>query len=72
VRTEFVTRFAPDQPPFARITVRYGRDPRLGAWVPIEMKENYSFYGIRLECLARYANYRRFETGARIVPQSPS
>lgn len=44
-----------------RIDVRYGRDPRLGAWVPLEMRERHGFGGESLECKATYANYRRFE-----------
>jgi hypothetical protein len=71
LRTEFVTRFR-GVPPFAKITVEYGRDSRLNVWVPTRMEEHYSLERTQVRCVARYSNYRRFETGARIVPESPN
>jgi hypothetical protein len=49
------------------IRVDYRRDPKLKVLVPIEMEETY---GLEIEVLhgvATYRNYRRFETGARLV-----
>jgi hypothetical protein len=61
----------------ASITVRYTRDPKLGMWVPLEMKEKYrvppsaaamtglsgspSISGITVEGTARYGRFRRFQ-----------
>ena len=53
--------------------VSHRRDAKLGGWLPIRMEETYSQTdkggAVREEihCLATYANYRRFETSARIV-----
>jgi hypothetical protein len=53
-----------------RISTWYRPDERLGIWVPAKMTERYD-YSNRLydsiQCEARYTNFRRFETGARIV-----
>jgi hypothetical protein len=53
-----------------RITTWYRPDERLGIWVPAKMTERYD-YPKRLydfiQCEASYTNFRRFETGARIV-----
>ena len=49
------------------IRVDYRRDPKLHVLVPTEMEETY---GLEIEVLhgvATYRNYRRFETGARMV-----
>jgi hypothetical protein len=43
-----------------RIDVRYARDARLEASVPVEMIEHHAVGGDSLECKASYANYRRF------------
>jgi hypothetical protein len=54
--------------------VSYGRDAKLGAWVPVRMEEAYSqsrnggAVNEEIACSATYSNYRRFETSARIVP----
>jgi hypothetical protein len=51
----------------ARIRVDYQRDSRLQVLVPFEMEETY---GLDIEVLhgrASYRNYRRFETGGRLV-----
>lgn len=55
----------------ATISVGYRRDTKLEMWVPSYMEEEYSEQrqpGERIECYARYSNFRRFETSARIVP----
>jgi hypothetical protein len=49
------------------IRVDYRRDPKMQVLLPIEMEETY---GLEIEVLhgvATYRNYRRFETGARLV-----
>lgn len=49
------------------IRVDYRRDPKLQVLLPNEMEETY---GLEIEVLhgvATYRNYRRFETGARLV-----
>lgn len=68
IRTEFVIRPMRHGLPLARITVRYGRDPRLNAWIPTQMEEEYFVARVRVRCVATYSNYRRFETSGRIVP----
>jgi hypothetical protein len=53
-----------------RISTWYRPDERLGIWVPAKMTERYdypnSLYDF-IQCDASYSNFRRFETGARIV-----
>lgn len=61
----------------AAIVVRYSRDPRLGLWVPAEMKETYKVpdqigtLATVLECTARYKNFRRFQvsTDIQVIPK---
>jgi hypothetical protein len=58
------------------IVVRYVRDPKLGLWVPSEMKETYGIPkrvgspgvhdGTVLTCTARYKNFRRFQVSTDI------
>jgi hypothetical protein len=54
------------------IRVEYQRDARLQVLVPSEMEESY---GLDIEVVhgrATYRNYRRFETGGRLVtPEEP-
>ena len=69
--------------PDVSITVDYGRDPRLDLWVPLRMEEVYQTVVIggntastmrdqtkfnRIQAVATYANFRRFETSGRIIP----
>ena len=53
-----------------RISTWYRPDERLGIWVPAKMTERYD-YPKRLydfiQCEASYSNFRRFETGGRLV-----
>ena len=53
-----------------RIRTWYRPDARLGIWVPSRMMESYDYtqrlYDV-IECEATYANFRRFETAARLV-----
>ena len=68
------------------LTTTYGPEERLGMWVPTQFRERYAegiqapgnaraqlentkFYE-EIVCEARYSNFRRFETTARIKKQS--
>jgi VWFA-related protein len=45
------------------ITVLYAPSAELdGAWVPSEMRETYTSASTKLECVARYSNYRRLKS----------
>jgi hypothetical protein len=65
-----------DPPSRLRLTmeVTHRRDAKLGGWLPVRMEETYSqrreggTVREEIDCQATYANYRRFETSARIVP----
>jgi len=51
-----------------RLTVDFRHDPRLGAWVPNRMEEQYEpRSGQNVDCIATYTDFRRFETAGRIV-----
>jgi hypothetical protein len=64
----------------ASIVVDYRRDQKLDMMVPVTMREIYTALAAggatgalgpvseRIECDAKYSNYRRFETAGRIVP----
>jgi len=49
--------------------VDYQRDQRLQVLLPSEMEETYGLDIEVLHGVATYRNYRRFETGARMVTQ---
>ena len=52
----------------SRITVSFRPDQNVGAWVPLEMRERYdNSWGEVTTGHARYSNYRRFRTSARLV-----
>ncbi len=51
-----------------RIRVRYAFDEHAQMWVPVEMREEYDTPRQRITATATYNNFRRFQTGARIVP----
>lgn len=51
-----------------RVTVEFAVDRRLQTMVPIEMREVFYVPEGRGQALATYRNFKRFETGARIVP----
>lgn len=63
----------------ATITVNYREDPRLGILVPVEMRESYlgpalsKFSGketvAKIDCRATYSDFKRFETGGRVVKE---
>jgi hypothetical protein len=49
--------------------VSYEHDRKLQLWVPREMREEYATASNeRLQCVARYSNYRRAEVTSRIRP----
>jgi hypothetical protein len=65
----------------ATITVTFAREKKLDRWLPSRMEETYFHQGVtggsgssagdfleRIECVATYGNYRRFETSARVLP----
>lgn len=70
----------------ASIAVNYGRNDKLNMWLPSRMDEHYVLsHDVRTpstgiwapssryestNCIAKYSNYRRFETSARIVPRT--
>jgi hypothetical protein len=65
----------------ATIVVVFGRDEKLSRWLPVRMDETYAqqrivagrsaagtgVFSERIECVARYSNYRRFETSGRLI-----
>jgi hypothetical protein len=63
------------------IVSRFERDPRMGLWLPVEMKETYTVplqagsLGVEratiLSGTARYANFRRFQvtTDMQVAPK---
>jgi hypothetical protein len=52
----------------ASITVDFQKDPRLGAWVPWQMTEQYSASnGQTMTGMASYANFRRFDASVRVL-----
>ena len=51
----------------AAITVTYEPNERLGMLVPVAMDESYAFGALTITGEARYSNFRRFETDARII-----
>jgi len=57
----------------SRLTTEYAPDEKLGLWVPTVFRERYEDSRRKAReivlCEARYTNYRRFQTSARIVPQ---
>jgi hypothetical protein len=51
------------------IRVEYRRDNRVQIFVPVELEETYVLDIEVLHARANYRNYRRFETGARLLTQ---
>jgi hypothetical protein len=52
------------------IVVDYRRDQKLDMWLPSRMQEAYLVRGStfdRIDCVASYSNFRRFETFGRVV-----
>jgi hypothetical protein len=69
-------------PTFARVTVRYTRDEKLGLLLPTEMAEEYQSVSAgregspervqRIRCRASYSDYKRFETSGRVIVRAPN
>jgi hypothetical protein len=59
----------PSQPVAHVLRVDFAPHPTLRLLVPVTMKENFPIPLGAGRAEARYTNYRRFETSARIVPQ---
>jgi len=51
--------------PRMTIDVSYQKDPKLQVWVPVEMKELYEKTAERVNCAAKYSNFRLITPGAR-------
>jgi hypothetical protein len=52
----------------AQVEVDYGQDGKTGLWVPLAMREDYrGDRGASIRALARYSNFRRFRTDARLI-----
>ena len=67
LRTELRTGERNERQVRATITVTYEPNERLGMLVPASMDEAYSAGSVQIAGAARYSNFRRFETDARIV-----
>ena len=67
LRTELRTGQARRDRVEATIGVTYTYVARLELWLPAEMEERYVGRGTEILCTATYSNFRRFETGARII-----
>jgi hypothetical protein len=51
-----------------RMTVLYGPHPKFEVLVPVEMREHYTAAtGEEITTVAGYSDFRRFETGARLI-----
>jgi len=61
------TRLAWDDLPKGTIEVTYGHVPNIDALVPLTMSERYDDRMTTLVGDASYRNYRRFQTGARLI-----
>lgn len=53
----------------SRLLVEFAEDARLKTMVPVEMDEVFYVPRARGEAHATYRNFKRFETGARLIPQ---
>ena len=59
---------ARDEELTTQITVVFGPDTNVGAWVPLEMRERYdNAWGEVTTGRATYTNYRRFQTSGRLI-----
>jgi hypothetical protein len=67
LRTELRTGERAHDQVEAVLTVIYVFVPRLSLLLPASMEERYAGRGAEITCTAVYSNFRRFETGARIV-----
>ena len=65
VRSEMIVSGPQDSD--ARSDVQFQHDPRLGVWVPVEMRERYSSRQSTTQATARYTNFRRFEVSVKLL-----
>ena len=65
----FISALPDWRAPEAGVEVDFVRNATLGLLVPHEMRETFGAPMGQGEGIARYSNYRRFTTSARIVPQ---
>lgn len=72
-RAEVVLRRPNDGRKPSKIRVEFAVDPKLQVIVPIELREDFGVANITSggTGVAKYSNYRRFQTSARIVPPPP-
>jgi hypothetical protein len=56
------------EPDDSRLLVEFAVDRRLKTMVPVEMREVFYVPDGRGSAVATYKNFKRFETGARIIP----
>jgi VWFA-related protein len=71
LETDKATR-EPDQWERGLVSTEYRREASLGCFVPDAMTELYNYWGIgRIDAVARYANYRRFEVSVGTVEALP-
>ena len=55
----------------SKVRVEFALAPQLQVIVPIEMREEFSVANGNGRGVAKYSNFRRFQTSARIVPPPP-
>ncbi|HJR58199.1 MAG TPA: hypothetical protein VJ813_02325 [Vicinamibacterales bacterium] len=67
LRTELRTGERERDQARSNITVTYVFEPRLQLLVPASMEEHYLTRTGEIACTAKYSNFRRFETAARII-----
>jgi hypothetical protein len=72
-RAEVVMRSKSENRKPAKIRVEFALEPQLQVIVPSEMREDFGVANVYAggTGVAKYSNYRRFQTSARIVPPPP-
>jgi hypothetical protein len=72
-RAEVVMRSKDERRNPSRVKVEFAVDPTLQTIVPVEMREDFAVPDTPVggTGVAKYSNYRRFQTSARIVPPPP-
>lgn len=72
-RAEVVMRRQNDGPKPTKIRVEFALEPKLQVIVPVELREEFGVANMANlgTGVAKYSNYRRFQTSARIVPPPP-
>jgi hypothetical protein len=69
-RAEVVMRRPKDRQKPSKIRVEFALEPKLQVIVPVELREDFGVANVTNggTGVAKYSNYRRFQTSARIVP----